>query len=367
MAELATPATRSLTDSIVDWAVKNIRLEGLPFRFAGHEYLRALYADTAQHIVLSKAAQVGGTTWALLKMIRACMNGLNGIYFFPTKTDVQYFSRTRVASLLADNPFLEKLMADTDTVGLKKIGDAFLYFRGTQSKIGMKSVPSDMNVLDELDEMTPEAKKFVNERLAHSDYKRIIELSNPSLPEYGIDEVFQRSDQRHWQMKCPSCGAWTSLEKEFPVKLGQEVRIILPRPDGTFYRACPKCGAELDLAAGEWVPDYPGRLIHGYQISQLFSSKVDPGEILKEYRTTKFPDRFYNLKIGIPWADLDRRLDVPSILSLCGEAPMLEGSQGPCSMGVDTGKDLHVVILQGDHEDYRKHQVVHLAVCQDYA
>ena len=59
----------------------------------------------------------------------------------------------------------------------------------------------------------------------------------------------------------------------------------------------------LDLAAGEWVADFPGRPIHGYLISQLFSSQVDPGEILHEYRTTRYPDRFYNLKIGTPWAD----------------------------------------------------------------
>jgi len=111
-----------------------------------------------------------------------------------------------------------------------------------QSTVGMKSVPADMIVFDELDETTPEAKSLARERLAHSDYKRIIELSNPSLPEYGIDESYQASDQRHWTLKCHSCGAWTALEKEFPEKLGQEVRIILPRPDGTFYRACPKCG-----------------------------------------------------------------------------------------------------------------------------
>jgi hypothetical protein len=44
-------------------------------------------------------------------------------------------------------------------------------------------------------------------------------------------------------------------------------------------------------------------------------SKVDPGEMLNEYRTTYYPARFYNLKIGIPWADLDRRLDIMSVLS----------------------------------------------------
>ena len=295
------------------------------------------------------------------------MNGLNCIYFFPTKTDVQDFSKTRVAPLLADNPFLERLMTDTDTVGVKRIGDAFLYFRGMQSTVGMKSVQADMIVLDELDETTPEAKKFVRERLGHSDYKRILELSNPSLPEFGIDEVYQRSDQRHWRMKCPGCGTWTSLEREFPIKLGEEVKIILPRNDGTFYRACPKCEAELNVDRGEWVADFPDRAVHGYRISQLFSSKVDPGEILEEYRTTHFPERFYNLKIGIPWADHDRRLDIMSVLALCTDTLMPEKSDEPCTMGVDTGKALHVVILRPDGDDYEKHHLVHLAVCHDFA
>ncbi len=317
--------------------------------------------------MLSKAAQIGGTTWAILRSIHACLTGLNVIYFFPTRTDVLEFSKSRVGPLLAENPFLSKLMTDTDTAGLKRIGDAHLYLRGMQSSVGMKSVPADMVVFDELDETAPAAKAMARERLAHSDYKRVIELSNPSLPDYGIDEQYQKSDQRHWTIPCGSCGWWTALDKEFPRKLGQEVRIILPRADGTFYRACPKCEAELDPSLGEWVADYPERPIHGYRISQLFSALVDPGEILQEYRTTRFPDRFYNLKIGIAWADLGRRLDVASVLSLCGQASMLESSTGAgCVMGVDTGRDLHVVILRdGGKDDPRRH-LIHLTVCHAF-
>jgi len=196
--------------------------------------------------------------------------------------------------------------------------------------------------------------------------KRIIELSNPSLPDFGIDESFQLSDQRHFTLKCPGCGHWTALDKEFPRKRGGEVRIIRPRADGTFFRACPKCAHELDLRAGEWVADFPGRDIRGYQISQLMSSKVDPGEILKEYQTTRFPDRFYNLKIGIPWADIERRLDAGTVLSLCGDAPMLEKCQESCTMGVDTGKDLHVVVLLADEEDPDKQHLVYVAVCHTF-
>jgi hypothetical protein len=230
----------------------------------------------------------------------------------------------------------------------------------------MKSVPADLIVFDELDEAEPQAKSMARERLGHSDYKRIVELSNPSLPDYGIDEVYQRSDQRHWRVKCPACGEWTALDEEFPRKLGQEIKIIRPRKDGGFYRACPKCEAELDMAAGEWVADFPSRAIHGYRISQLISSKVDPGEILEEYCTTRYPDRFFNLKIGIPWADLERRLDSASVLALCTDRPMLEAADGGTAMGVDTGSQLHAVVLQPERGDQAVKRVIHFQVCQSF-
>lgn len=364
--ELATPATRARTEPLAAWVVRRIRLDGMPFRFQGHRYLEAIYDDTAQHMVLSKAAQIGGTTWGILRALHACLNGLNVIYFFPTRTDVLEFSKSRVSPLMGDNPFLSRLLTDTDTAGLKRIGEAHLYLRGMQSTVGMKSVPADMIVFDELDEATPDAKALARERISHSDYRRVLELSNPSLPDYGIDEQYQESDQRHWMLKCPACGHWVCLDREFPVKLREEVRIILPREGGGYYRACPRCAAELDLDAGQWAADYPGRPIHGYRISQLFSSKVDPGEILHEYRTTRYPDRFYNMKIGIPWADLERRLDVASVLALVREPAPNPADLGPCFMGVDTGKELHVVVVRKPSREGQPWPVVHLQKCLEF-
>jgi hypothetical protein len=189
-------------------------------------------------------------------------------------------------------------------------------------------------------------------------------LSNPSLPGYGIDEAYDESDQRHWTIKCLACGAWTALDSAFPVKLGEEVRVIRERPDGTFYRACMKCSAELDVSQGEWVADYPDRPIHGYRISQLFSSKVDPGEILREYQKTRHPSRFYNLKIGIAWADAQSVLSPSAVLALCGNRGMDTASEAPCTMGVDTGRDLHVVISRWDGE---RRRVIYLGIQKEYA
>jgi hypothetical protein len=222
-----------------------------------------------------------------------------------------------------------------------------------------------MLVFDELNEATPEARELAMERIAHSQFKRVIELSNPSLPNYGIDEQYERSDQRHWTLEC-GCGAWTSLEKEFPAKLGREVRVIRRHEDGAYFRACRKCGRELDLSRGEWVAEYPDRPVHGYRISQLFSPMVDPGEILEEYRTTRFPDKFYNFKIGVPWADLERRLDPGTVLALRGTLPPAREKFPGVVMGVDTGKDLHVVVLRR-HSDDDHHQVlVDLVICRQF-
>jgi hypothetical protein len=240
-----------------------------------------------------------------------------------------------------------------------------------QSSVGLKSIPVDLLVFDELDDATPEAKTLARERLSHSDYKRIIELSNPSLPSYGIDEAYEASDQRHWTVRCEGCASWTALDKEFPSRLGDEVPIIRPDADGTgWYWACPRCGSALDLAVGEWVADFPDRPVHGYRISQIFSSKVSPGEILAEYRTTRFPDRFFNLKIGIPWADTANRLTPMEVLACCGESPMLDSCQEACTMGVDTGRDLHVVISRpaptpGDLPMRR--EVVYIGVAHGYS
>jgi len=366
--ELLGPKTRTLTEPLAAWAERRITLEGRRFSFEDHEYLRGLYDDTSPHLVLMKGTQVGGSVWGMLRSIHACLNGLNVIYFFPTWGGVTDFSKSRVGPLLADNPFLSRMMTDTDAVGLKRIGDAFLYLRGMKSPVGLKSVPADMIIFDELDEATPEAKTKARERLAHSNYRRVIELSNPSLPDFGIDEAFGRSDQRHWTVKCSRCNQWTALDKEFPKKLNQEVRIILPAGDGTFFRACRHCSAPLDLAAGEWVADYPDRPIHGYQIGQLISSRVDPGEILDEYRLTRFPDQFYRLKIGIPWVDVERRLDLNSVLQLCTDTPMLDRSEQHCLMGVDTGRALHVVILREDDTDdaFERYHLVHLGIYREF-
>ena len=78
VSEFAKHETRAASEPLATWAQKRVRIDGKPFSFEGHAFLRTIYDDTAPHVVLTKAAQVGGTTWAILRSIHAWIGILSG-------------------------------------------------------------------------------------------------------------------------------------------------------------------------------------------------------------------------------------------------------------------------------------------------
>jgi hypothetical protein len=347
--------------SIGAWAEGTpVILDGRPFTFHKHEYLREPYQDEHPYIVEMKAAQLGLTVKAMIKSFyQARYKNYKGIlYLFPSKSDVLDFSKGRISPLINDNPeSIGKWVRETDAAGIKRVWNTFLYLRGMQSRVGLKSVPVDLIVFDELDEAPQRAVDMAMERMGHSEFKEVLMLSNPTIPDYGIDKAFQETDQRYWLLKCPFCAHHTCLESTFPDCL-REV-------GGRVIRACGRCGGELDPDNGEWVAKRASiTQKRGYHYSQLFSQYIDPGDILHQYRTTNNLQDFFNLKIGVAYVEAENRLSVEEVLALCGSDGIAASNPGPCYMGVDQGKDLHVVI--GRRHWAKAGQIVHLGVYRDW-
>jgi hypothetical protein len=338
----------------------SIILDGKPFTFDRHEYLRLPYEDRHPSITEMKAAQMGLTSKAMLKVAYgARYGGYRGIlYLFPSKSDVTDFSKGRIDPLIDDNPeTIGKWVRDTDSANIKRIWNAFLYMLGMKSRVGLKSVPADLFIFDELDEAPQNSVDLAMERMSHSEFKEVWKLSNPTLPDYGIDKAFQQTDQRYWLLKCLKCGVSTCLEDTFPD--------CLLEIGGDVIRACSNCKAELNPALGEWVPKKSSITDkRGYHYSQLFSRFVDPAEILQKYRITDNMTDFMNLKIGLPYVEAENRLTVQEVLALCGSEGILTLDGGPCSMGVDQGKDLHVVI--GKRDWIKAGKIIHLEIYKDW-
>jgi len=342
-----------------EW-VKEIVLDGRPFSYDRHEYLIEPYRDNHPHQVEMKAAQMGITSKAMLKVpYKARYGNYRGIlYLFPSKSDVTDFSKGRIDQLINDNPdTIGEWLKDTDAANIKRIWNCYLYLRGMTSRIGLKSIPVDFIIFDELDEASQNAVDMAMERMAHSEVKEVLKLSNPTLPDYGIDRAFQETDQRYWLLKCEHCGEYTCLEDTFPDCL-QEV-------GGRVIRACSKCHAELNPSVGQWVAKKPAITEkRGYHYSQLFSHFVSPGEILYQYRTTKNLTDFFNLKIGNAYVEATNRLSLQEVLALCGSDGIVSSDQGPCFMGCDQGRDLHVVI--GKRHPSKSGRIVHLGIYKDW-
>jgi len=144
-------------------------------------------------------------------------------------------------------------------------------------------------------------------------------------------------------VECPACGKEASLDLEFPNSLRR-------RLDGTVYRACIHCTAEVHPSKGRWVAQYPNKSkdLVGWWISQLNSLYVDPTLILNKYEDPPYGNlsEVMNSTLGRAYIPAENRLTHAEVYACCGDDPMVNKHEGPCCMGVDVGSSLHVVIAQ---------------------
>ena len=66
---------------------------------------------------------------------------------------------------------------------------------------------------------------------------------------------------------------------------------------------------------------------------------------------------------------LKRRLDIMSVLVLCSDTVLPEraDASGTYTMGIDTGRQLHTVVLRGDDQDRTRRHLVHLGAYPEFS
>jgi hypothetical protein len=368
-------SSSDISSSVVEWA-ESLLLDGQMFSIRGHEYQKDMLEETARAQCFLKGAQVGVTSIVMLKTLHGLISGRypqGALYLFPSRADVQDFSRGRFSPLINDNEHVRKFVQDTDAQTIKRIGSSMLYLRGARSTAriqGMKrsssqlkSVPVDRLCLDEVDEMEGGMIDLALERLSHSSVKEEVYLSTPSIPSYGVDALYQKSDQRVWMICCEKCGGETCLELEFPNSVEE-------LPDGRVIRLCQRCrDYEIHPRDGHWVPLYPDRAkeMVGWRISQLNSVFVDPGKILRLFRDPPGGNltEVYNSKLAQAHIAAENRLTVSEVLCLCGDKPIAEGDIGTCYLGADVGSLIHCVISKKSRN--AEAEVVYVGSFPDWA
>ncbi len=315
-----------------------------PIEFDDHRFMIDFYADEADDIVSRKSAQVGFSVAAIIKSAHKCKFGRqNVIYVLPTNNVIGDFVKPKVNPLISSNPAFSRIVTD-DSVGLKRIGDRSLFFKGGYSDREAISITGDVLVIDEYDRMpNMSVVNTFDSRLQASKHPQRWRFSNPSQVGVGVDALYQDSNQLHWMVTCHSCGYvsymdWTKESYEW----GDTIFTHYVDRERQIY-ACGDCGEEIDdhdRRMGEWIAKYPERARHGYWFSQMMAPWVSARRVIEQFEESNL-EFFHNFVLGKAYTPTDMIVDRAAILRACAPSNIMR-SQVAIGVDQDAGGQYYV-------------------------
>lgn len=319
--------------SIREWLrVNQIKTEtGQVLDFDNHRYLRSIYQDNSKYLCCLKAGQIGFSTMAIIKTIwLACYKHIDVGYILPTVDMVQKFVGSKVNRLAQQNPCIEKLMKDKDSITQKQIGENYIHYLGAMTDRSAIMISLDMLVADEYDKAPQEILEIYDSRLQHSKFGYKWVFSNPTKPDFGVDRFWQLSDKKKWHIT-HNCGH-TYVMDESCINFTSEL-----------YE-CPHCKGVIDketIRMGEWVATAKGEW-SGYWIPLWINPMIE-AKVICEHKRNKSREYFYNFVAGLPYVNANDMLS-QAILE-ANLSNVINDQTGRIIIGMDTGHNLHYTLM----------------------
>lgn len=323
--------------SVLAWVVLNsfVNEYNKPLEFVNHRFLIDYMADDHPVIVTKKAAQIGMTVAETLKTIHMCVyKKMNVAHTLQTSDVIKGFVAPKVNPIIQYNPKIKQLLT-VDSESLKQFGQGFAYYRGANAESQAINITIDALLIDEYDRSNQKVVEMYQSRLDASEWRWKRYFSNPSAVGFGVDGLYERSDQRHWLVTCSHCKHQTWMDFE---QVEESHYVDMER--GIY--ACGKCHKEIsnkDRINGEWVAKYPGRAWHGYWVSQLMCPWISAAHIV-EKASTNSTEYFHNFVLGKAYTPADLIVSRETILKAC-EPKLVPKLQ--VAIGVDVGHVKHWV------------------------
>lgn len=335
--------------------MNNIQFTRGRIDFKNHRYLKKIYSDEFPDIVLEKAVQVGATIFMLSQAIWLVIKqDRDVIYFMPDQGWANIISNKRLKEdIILNSPKIKSKMTRTaiDNVKMRKIGKGTIHFRGMISASATQETPVSCVFFDEIDNYknSGELHQKINEgknRMLHSDMQWERYASKPTIQEWGIDLLFEESDQRYWNLICPACGKKNIIEETFPN--------CIKNKDEIYYLACFACGEPLNANNGVWIPKKPelSNEKHGYHLCHLYTPYVKLKKQLEIWqriirgvpRSGEDKETFKREILGLPYVNTKNQITTAQVLACCRQfnldiVPFEYIDVSGNLMGIDTGKD----------------------------
>ena len=328
------------------WLLENyvIPKTGKPYSFRGHAYAIDIVKDQHPFVAIKKSAQATASEiLSALAMWVAAELGLNAVYAMPAFSQMQLFSHARVQRAIMMSPKIRAMVTGVTNVSQKELGKGVFYLIGSQDYRQLITIDGDCLLIDEIDGHNQENIPILEQRIEHSNLRWRRYASTPTLPDYGIDQIYLEGDRRQWFIRCECCGEIQTLEWDRNVVENMEGR----HGPGV---VCAKCRKRINrLADGEWVPEYPSRSdeCHSYYINKLFCERADIGQLIKRSKMPRYRKDFYNSDLGLAYTPAGGKITREEILAIATakDVPDRPDNGWMVVAGVDVGpRELYVGI-----------------------
>lgn len=302
--------------SCVLWILNNkfVNESRKPIEFVKHRFLIDYLNDDHPLIVTRKAAQIGLTVAETLRAFHlAAFKNLNVIHTLQTSDVIKGFVFPKVNPIIESNPAIKKLIK-LDSENLKQFNNAFIFYRGAQSESQAINITADVLNIDEYDRSNQTVVEMYQSRLDASDYKWKRYFSNPSTIGFGVDQLYQESNQLHWFITCHHCGYEWFIDYYENEDDGNH----FVDTDREIY-VCGKCKKEIsngDRISGRWVAKFPDRYSHGYWFNQAMCPWISAADMIQKEQNDSI-DYFYNFVLGKAYTPTDLIVNRETILRAC--------------------------------------------------
>lgn len=283
-----------------------------------------------QRIVFMKGSQVGGTE-ALFNWLGYIIHLTPGpaLYVLPTEMLAERTSKQRITPLIEETPVLRERIAPSrerdsgNALLTKDFRGGFLNIVGSNSAVGLRSMPVRFLAMDEVDGYVKDVSNegspvdLAEKRTTTFARRKIFLCSSPTVKDDSrIESEYQSSDMRRFFIPCPHCNhmqwlQWGNKNDPWGLKWDDDNPKIV-------HYMCESCKALIEerhktdfLNKGEWRAtnkDWDGVTV-GFHLSSLYSPLgwKSWAEIVDEFLKCKSDaprlKTFVNTVIGETWAE----------------------------------------------------------------
>ena len=298
-------------------------------------------SDESDVVVFQKGAQIGASEGGINFVLYAIHHApAPMLYVLPTVDAAKRVSKQRIAPAIEAIPAVKDKVATPrardsgNTLFQKDYPGGTLIMTGSNSAVGLRSMPARYLFLDEVDgfpqDLDGEGSPIqlaVRRTATFKRNRKIFMVSTPTIKGLStIEDYYEQSDQRRYFVPCPDCGEMQPIEWE---------QIIWDEGDPESAKfACKECGVLSSeahktnmLNAGEWRPTAEGRY-RGYHLSSLYSPAgwYSWADAAADFISAKHAGQeqlktFVNTVLGRTWEELGEQIDPTGLIVRREEYP----------------------------------------------